>query len=158
MSCSNCNCSECASARDYNSCWDCQDDPPIHQPRWQDAEPANEQQAKAWTTIINRVIDQHGGKAINLPALLYVVIGNIPGLKQENRERVSLQVERLLHESPDFNLRKGKSGGVFRQTNEPEPKAVISNADNYTCKGCGNNKLNNISDKSCWGCGRTVGT
>jgi rubrerythrin len=104
------------------------------------------------------VIDQHGGKPINLPALLYLSLGSIPGLRPENQERVSLQVERFLHESPDFELRKGKSGGVFRTTNEPSPKAVISKGDNYTCKGCGNTKLNNISDKSCWSCGRTVGT
>jgi hypothetical protein len=25
--------------------------------------------------------------------------------------------------------------------------------DNYTCKVCGNNKLNTMTDKSCWKCG-----
>jgi len=30
--------------------------------------------------------------------------------------------------------------------------------DNYTCKGCGNTKLHSTNDKSCWSCGRRVGT
>jgi hypothetical protein len=137
---------------------------PFHRPRWQDAEPANAEQAKAWTKLINEVIDKHGGKAINLPALIYMVVGSIPGLRIENQARVTLQVERLLHESPDFELRSGKNGGVFRQSRflterhgelpQATAHVVSVTINNHTCK-CGNTKCNK-TEKSCWKCGAPI--
>jgi hypothetical protein len=182
MSCKNCDCLDCRTervvAKFKNRANDMGDDlpvarpddlddgwaTPIHRPRWQDAEPANVEQAKAWTTIINAVFDRYSGKAINMPALLYVVVGNIPGLKEENRDRVSLQVERFLHESPDFELRSGKNGGVFRQSRflterhgelpQATSHVVSVTINNHTCK-CGNTKCNK-TEKSCWKCGAPI--
>lgn len=172
MSCGACNCEECEEGRAHdramNRSNDMDDSPaPIHRPAWQDVEPANETQAKAWLGYINEVYtDFSVVKGVPMPTLLSMVAQKVPGLRHENYYTVVAQIQRLIIESGHFEIRKGKSGGVFRKdpiymeltpaTNVPD---MITGklVNNYTCKGCGNTKLNN-SEKSCWSCGREVGT
>lgn len=205
MSCSPCNCEDCQDEH-YSEAEDAdfEEYVPSSPPArifWSEAEPANEAQAAAWMGYINEVYDMYPGvKAINMPAMISLVAQKIPGLRPENYASVSASVERFIRESPAFELRKGKSGGVFRK--EPDTRGMkpidaldfvdhkrIQNAvtkalemslhdefakaspevqeaavkmmavqDNYTCKGCGNTKLHDTNDKSCWSCGRVVGT
>lgn len=176
MSCGACNCEECEEGRAHdramNRSNDMDDSPaPIHRPAWQDVEPANETQAKAWLGYINEVYtDFSVVKGVPMPTLLSMVAQKVPGLRHENYYTVVAQIQRLIIESGHFELRKGKSGGVFRKDLNtirdiksgtlPAPihnVVSVTLADNYTCKGCGNTKLNN-SEKSCWSCGREVGT
>lgn len=137
---------------------------------WQDVPAANPEQAKVWLGLVNGIFDKYPGKTMNLPALKVMVAQGIPGLRPENYTMVTLQVERLIRESSAFELRKGKSGGVYRSALAPAPVYMdltpATNVpdmitgklpDNYTCKGCGNTKLNR-TEKSCWSCGRQVGT
>lgn len=176
MSCKNCDCLDCRTERAVdrikNRANEMEDDymppvleaAPIHRPTWRDAEPANEEQAKAWTACANEVIEEYGGKPINLFAFVYLTVGRIRGLKSENRERVALQVERFLRESPNFELRKGKNGGVFRsnplltERHGTLPEAighvVAVTINNHTCK-CGNTKCSK-TEKSCWKCGEPI--
>jgi len=146
------------------------DDAPIHGLRWQDAEPANEVQAKAWGTIADHFIDHI--VSMPLSRLVEAVCNSIRGLKPENYNRVAAQVERFIRESPKYELRKGMAGGVFKRkpaggsdlsfvqpvymelkpaTNVPD---MITGKlpDDHTCPACGNTKLNK-AEKSCWKCG-----
>lgn len=182
MSCKNCDCLDCRTERAVdrikNRANETEDDymppvlaaAPIHRPTWQDAEPANEEQAKAWTECANAVIEEYGGKPINLSAFVYLTVSRIRGLKRENTERVALQVERFLRESPSFQIRKGRDGGVFKAIakKEAEPLKYISLTelkgvpdlitgqakDDHTCK-CGNTKCSK-TEKSCWKCGEPI--
>jgi hypothetical protein len=203
MSCGACDCDDCQEDRQHDKAMNRSNDmddeqvatsddlddgwaTPIQRPTWQDAEPANEAQAKAWMGYINETFDTYKVKNIPSPALVSIVCQKIPGLRPENYYRMAAQVERFIRESPSFEIRRGKNGGVFRK-DPAEVKAVqdykdywknqplnfpiasgtlpapihnvvsVTIADNYTCKGCGNSKLNS-KEKSCWKCGRTVGT
>ena len=164
MSCGPCNCDDCLVDRlevDEEELM-----PPT--PRWYDVAPANEVQAKAWLGYVNEVLDEYKVQGMPMMTMLSVVARKIPGLRPENYSMVMAQVEKTLRESSDFELRKGKSGGLFRKSRllapihgtlpAPMPEVVsVKLADNYTCKGCGNTKLNS-TEKSCWSCGRQVGT
>lgn len=158
MSCGPCNCDDCKVDRleeDF--------EPPPIRLTWREVEPANDVQAKAWMGYLNQVYEQYPGKAIPMMTVISLVGQMIPGLRPENYEKVSLQIEKLIRESSEFELRKGKSGGLFKIASgtlpAPIPQVVaVTYADNYTCKGCGNTKLHDKNDKSCWSCGRKVGT
>lgn len=159
MSCGPCNCDDCKVDR-------LEEDfvPPIRL-TWRDAEPANEVQAKAWVEIASNLFHECKINAINLPAMIYMVVGRIPGLRTENYDSVSLQVERFIRESPSFELRQGKNGGVFRKTLNfpvtsgtlpaPIPHVVAVTVNNHTCSACGNNKCSK-DEKSCWKCGASI--
>jgi len=161
MSCGPCNCDDCLVDRLEKD-----PEPPIHRVTWLDVEPANEVQAKAWIGYANEVLDEYKIQGMPMMTMLSVIARKIPGLRPENYNMVLAQVEKTLRESPAFELRKGKSGGLFRKTVsyiELHPMPGVPDmitgklADNYTCKGCGNTKLNS-TEKSCWSCGRMVGT
>jgi len=195
MSCGPCNCDDCQDERVEDE--EYERPAPIQNYFWSDVEPANEVQAKAWMGYINEVYTQYPNIGIPMMALVSMVGQKIPGLRPENYNKVTAQVQRLIRESPDFEIRKGKSGGVFRK----DPQAILDTVleqriqkaiatakemagirdnpisyakltemagvpdlitgqvkDNYTCKGCGNTKLHDTNDKSCWSCGRKVGT
>jgi hypothetical protein len=157
------NCNDCQD-EDYSEVED--DELEYSPPTWRNAEPANEAQAKAWMGYINEVFDQYPGRAINLPAVVYMAVGKIPGLRPENSNMVALQVERFIRESTVFELRKGKNGGVFRTEAKPIATIKLTKmlgvpdmitgvvADDYTC-GCGNTKCN-TAEKSCWKCGAEI--
>lgn len=176
MSCGACNCDECEEDRVADAAMNRSNDmddeeeeeemPPT--PRWYNVEPANEVQAKAWLGYVNESLDKYNVQGMPMVTLLSVVAQKIPGLRPENYSMVIAQVEKMLRESPDFEFRKGKSGGIFRKALNfpiasgtlPAPihnVVAVTVSDNYTCKGCGNTKLNS-KEKSCWKCGRTVGT
>jgi len=151
-------------------------DAPPPRPSWQDAQPANEVQSKAWMGYINETFDTYKVQTIPMTAIVSIVCQKIPGLRPENYYSLFAQVERFIRESPSFELRKGKNGGVFRKSQAEMVKdriqaikhgtlpapihnvVAVTVSDNYTCKGCGNTKLHDKNDKSCWSCGRTVGT
>jgi hypothetical protein len=158
--------------RDYDRLREYEDDETDNytKPCWEDAEPANEVQAKAWGDIINSIYDDMKVKTINLPAAIAIVCQNVQ-VRPENYASLSLQVERFIRESSNYELRKGKNGGVFRK----ELAAIRDNPitytkliemagvpdmitgkleDNYTCH-CGNNKCNK-TEKSCWKCGSAI--
>lgn len=122
---------------------------PIHRPLWQDAEPANEQQAKAWGDIVDRALKDYGH--VNMPTLVAIVLGECQ-VRQENYHRVGLQVERFIRESSNYELRQGKSGGVFKRSKTSGSNQTTKLESNCTCKTCGNTNLN-TSEKSCWRCG-----
>lgn len=167
MSCGPCNCDDCRIDRLED------EEPlaPIQRVTWQNVEPANEVQAKAWLGYVNEVLDEYKVQGMPMMTMLSVVARKIPGLRPENYNMVLAQIEKTLRESPSFEFRKGKSGGLFRKDLNtireiktgtlppPIPQVVaVTYADNYTCKGCGNTKLHDKNDKSCWSCGRKVGT
>lgn len=155
--------------QDSCDCEACEEDaemPPS--PRWDNVAPANEAQAKTWLGLVNETLNHYKIQGMPVVTLLSVVAQKIPGLRPENYSTVMAQVEKTLRESPDFEFRKGPRGGLFRKSNllapihgtlpAPMPNVVsVKMADNYTCKGCGNSKLNS-TEKSCWSCGRQVGT
>ena len=168
MSCGPCNCEDCQDEQMEE-----EEMPPT--PRWYCVEAGNEVQVKAWLGIANEVLDQFKVKGMPMMTLLSVIAQKIPGLKAENYSMVMAQVEKTLRESSDFELRKGKSGGLYRKDTAPTvtkpmnyieltkmnnvPDLITGQVkDNYTCKGCGNTKLHDTNDKSCWSCGRKVGT
>ena len=131
-------------------------------PCWEDAEPANEVQAKAWGEIAYNLFDQHKVRAITLSAVVSMVSYGA-NIRPENYDRVSLQIERFIRESPMFELRKGKDGGVFRkQPIHMELKPMLGVPDmitgklenDYTCH-CGNDRCNK-TEKSCWKCGSAI--
>jgi len=166
MSCGPCNCDDCQDERVEDE--EYERPAPIQNYFWSDVEPANEVQAKAWMGYINEVYTQYPNTGIPMMALVSMVGQKIPGLRPENYNKVTAQVQRLIRESPAFEIRKGKSGGVFRKTEaqyitlqpmQNVPDLITGQVkDNYTCKGCGNTKLHDTNDKSCWSCGRAVGT
>lgn len=140
-------------------------------PRWHNVAAGNEEQVKAWVGYANEVLDQYKVNGMPLMTLMSVIAQKIPGLRPENYSMVMAQVEKTLRESTAFELRKGQSGGIFRtglntirdikSGTLPAPiqnVVAVTYADNYTCKGCGNTKLHDKNDKSCWSCGRRVGT
>lgn len=148
MSCGPCNCEDCQDERmeEEEPMPPVLEAAPIHRPTWQDAEPANEEQARVWGSVVDRTLKDYG--RINMPAAIAIVLGECH-VRPENYTRVGLQVERFLRESSSFQILKDKNGGFFKS----EP----INPNNYTCKGCGNEKLSTM-EKSCWKCGRKVGT
>lgn len=147
MSCNNCDCLDCTRNRGIaeamNRSNDTGDDDFISP--WTKAEPANDVQAKAWGTLVDHFLSHIG--PMSPIRLVNAVCNSIRGLKQENRHRVFLQVERFVRESPKYEVVQG-IGVRFKS-------APIH--DDYTCKGCGNNKCS-TQEKSCWKCGRTIGT
>lgn len=187
MSCNNCNCLDCARnraiAKAKNHMNDMGDlEAPIQRPRWQDAEPANDVQAMAWGIIADHVLARN--KAMPLMHLADAVCDGIMGLKPRNRPRVRAQVERFLRESDKYRtmtrdqiqeairakeakskdlghclneLRKLDDGNFDPYQYAGYTKASTTIVDNYTCKGCGNTKCS-VQEKSCWKCGRAVGT
>jgi hypothetical protein len=136
-------------------------------PRWYDVAAGNETQVKAWLGYANEVLDHYKVQGMPMMTLLSVVAQKIPGLRPENYSMVMAQVEKTLRESPAFELRKGRSGGLFRKDaqyitlqpmlNVPDLITNDVKRDNYVCKGCKNEKLS-TQEKSCWKCGREVGT
>lgn len=131
-------------------------------PAWEDAELANDVQAKAWGEIASNLFDEHKVRAINLNAMISMVSYGA-NIRPENYDRVSLQIERFIRESSLFELRKGKDGGVFRKPGallELKPMLGVPDmitgklADNHTC-GCGNTQCNK-TEKSCWKCGAAI--
>lgn len=172
MSCGPCNCDDCLVDRLEKD-----PEPPIPRPRWEDAEKANPIQALAWGGVVDKILTQY--KRVNLPTCLHMVAAAC-NVRPENYTHVSLQIERFIRENPSYALYKGKSGGLGFKTEETKSQAemikdriqaikpgtlpapihnvvAVTVSDNYTCKGCGNTKLNS-KEKSCWKCGRTVGT
>lgn len=124
---------------------------PIHRPTWKDAEVATERQAKAWGECLDLLIQQYS--PLNMAAAVQLMADYFH-VRPENYERLTLQFQRFIHENPKYEIRKGKSGGVFRSS----PATTHSQAvvvDDYTC-GCGNTKLSTKTDKSCWRCGAAV--
>lgn len=154
------------------NCNDCQDEsvedafPDYSPPTWRNAEPANEVQAKAWMEIINDLFKEYKNTAINLPAAIALICNRVQ-VRPENYASLSLQIERFIRESPELELRKGKSGGLFRKE-VAQPVASIKLVkmlgvpdmitgkleDDYTCS-CGNTKCNK-TEKSCWKCGAAI--
>lgn len=180
MSCKNCSCLDCnlsrGVAKAMNRSNDMgEDSAPIRCPSWRDVEPANEVQAKAWGELVDMMLDHNTkwGKAMGLVATVNLVCRNIIGLREENRLKVSAQVERFIRESPKYELRQGAAGGLFKRGKsggsgssvsiplsyiEMTPRTDVPNMlagklqSNCTCKSCGNTDLN-TSEKSCWKCG-----
>jgi hypothetical protein len=139
-------------------------------PRWYDVAAGNETQVKAWLGYANEVLDHYKVQGMPMMTLLSVVAQKIPGLRPENYSMVMAQVEKTLRESPAFELRKGKSGGIFRKTTAAEQseydkthnifgrplthKVTNEVINDHTC-GCGNTKCNK-TEKSCWRCGAPI--
>jgi hypothetical protein len=122
-------------------------------PTWEDAEPANEVQAKAWGEIASNLFDEHKIGAINLPTMISMVSYRA-NIRPENYDRVSLQIERFIRESSLFDLRKDLEaywiGELERQEASKKPAV-----NDHTCKTCGNTKCSK-TEKSCWKCGEPI--
>jgi hypothetical protein len=159
MSCKNCHCTECQAA------W-YKPGAPIHTARWQDATPATREQAETWGKAIDECLNSWSH--IGVVALLSMVT-RLCHVKEEDKQKVSLQICRFIKESPKYKVSlNGFGGGTVTKDfdtawNSGEELPVYSsrptadiNPDNYTCKGCGNKKLS-TQEKSCWRCGREVG-
>lgn len=152
MSCNNCNCLDCTRNRAIAKAKNLMNDmgdlgAPIQRPRWQDVEPGNENQTKAWGIIADHILDRE--KGMSLLQLVNRVCNSISGLKPANRPKIAAQVERFLRESPKYRtIKLSVNPNVVDDRN--------STIDNYTCKGCGNTKCS-TQEKSCWRCGREVG-
>jgi hypothetical protein len=116
---------------------------PIHNLRWQDAEPANDVQAKAWGTLADNFLNHIGSMSVS--RLVVAVCNSIRGLKDENRPRVASQVELFVRTSNRYSVK-----GIIISMAQSVPIH-----DNYTCKGCGNTKCS-TQEKSCWKCGSAI--
>jgi hypothetical protein len=146
---------------------------------WRTAEVATPEQKADWTRIVNAALDTHHYASIpSMISKMMVEYGTtFPGYQRTYR-----QMERFLRESPDFEIRIGRYGGVFQASKHVAgvvcltstncqyvrcqnaryaaedaavPPVLQTPVDNYTC-GCGNSKLCTHTDKSCWRCGAPV--
>ena len=196
MSCGACDCDDCQEGRQHDKAMNRSNDmddvatdedlddgwaTPIQRSAAQKAEPSPEA-IKTWTAYAHRAFEHYKVKSIPLPTLASIICQEC-NVRPENYSHVSVMVADVIKACPDFEIRKGKNGGVFRKEvyAESTPKGWAAAAkveaqyiemktmagvpdlitgkleDNYTCKGCGNTKLNS-TEKSCWSCGRQVGT
>jgi hypothetical protein len=170
MPCNNCSCLDCnlsrGVAKAMNRSNDMGEDPaPIHCPSWRDVEPANEVQAKAWGELVDAMLERSAKwtkRGMGLMAAVNLVCRDIPGLKEENRLRVSAQVERFIRESPKYELRQGAAGGLFKRgksggsgSSVSIPLSTSVAINNHTCPGCGNTACSK-DEKSCWKCGGSL--
>ena len=186
MSCDKCDCMDCRVCRAIqkakNMSNDMDDEPvatdenlddgwatPIHRPSAAEVEPANEVQAEVWMKTINDIFDKYKVETVPMPTMLSMVCTKV-GVRHENFPRVSEQVRKFINESPAFEVRRGKGGGIFRreaaggsdrsfvpQYVELKPATNIPDMitgklpDDCNCKGCGTGL--NSSERSCWKCG-----
>ncbi len=190
MTCRSCDCLDCNRQRGIDQCMNRSNDmddevetsaPPIHRQPVAAIEPATEAQKTVWMGYVHEVYNDHSNvTGLPMSTLLSLVAHKIPGLRVENYTRVTEQIREMLLKSDQFEIRKGKSGGVFRkqffvgnhaQTGarsdrsvsvpltyiELTPRNDIPDlitgklVENCTCKGCGTGL--NSSEKSCWKCG-----
>ena len=130
-------------------------DAPIQRPAWQGAEAANERQAKTWGELVDKYLDQHGMLSI-ITACMWVC--EDVRVRPENHTRVYNMVERFVRENPKYDVPENivsKQFDPYQHTGYIKPSTATIN--DYTCKGCGNTKCSK-QEKSCWKCGRTIGT
>lgn len=78
-------------------------------------ETPNEGQVKAWVQIAHEVFVEYRVNRIPLPSLASMVAQRIPGLRAENYNRVLFLIGQALKSHPDFEYRRGASGGIFKR-------------------------------------------
>jgi len=139
---------------------------PIQRPRWQDAEPANEVQAKAWGDYLDQAIAKYDG--LTRRAAIVGLLHHFQ-VRLENYDIVSPQVERFIQENYVVYVETGhlamrmplslldEMSKAPKAIQDAAIKMVGGKVDDYICKGCGNNKCS-TDEKSCWKCGRAIGT
>lgn len=182
MTCRSCDCLDCNRQRGIDQCMnrsnvtdeDLDDGwaTPIHRQPVAVVEPPTEAQKAAWMGYVHEVYNDYSNvTGLPMSTLLSLVAHKIPGLRVENYTRVTEQIRETILKSDQFEVRKGKSGGVFRkqffvgnhaQTGARSDQSVspdktkggdaIKPVANCTCKSCGNTDLN-LSERSCWKCG-----
>lgn len=128
MSCNNCDCMECRRNRAIVKANDVDDSEPHRYLTWRTAELANENQAKAWTEIINGLLEVN--PVINLPNLIAMVCGEVQ-VRPENYDSLSMQIERFIRESlmPTWSLRKVGGGGMFKTESQTSNMKAIEALD-----------------------------
>lgn len=182
MTCKNCDCLDCSRQRGIDAAMNRANemDDELWAPIHHEVPAANEGQRKTWLAYADRMFAHYKVfGAIPMPTLVSMVCQEC-GVRPENYPVVSEQVRQVIMAATDqFDIRKGKNGGVFRKAsfveNHAQTGARVSEsvavpyysekplnvADivlatkpvaNCTCKDCGNTDLNS-SEKSCWKCG-----
>lgn len=162
------------------------DDAPIHEPRWQDAEKANDAQAIAWRILIDGYFEKYGKSRIPLTTLVSMVLHDVR-VRAENHNRMALMVERFIRDesskvNPRYDIRAGKDGGVAKikylemssiaMDVKPgdlsysilKPRTGQLPSDSFTITSivtndytCGcGNTKCSKTEKSCWKCGAPI--
>lgn len=165
MGCDNCDCMDCRIARAIVKVRSMASD--VGNTSWQNADKANEVQAKAWGESIDFFLSQYGTATIHLRTMVSVVMYK-HNVRIENESVMAPQVERFIHENytitPDKKVgSKLKYISMTSIASVPFTAPELLNKDSFTIKSikddytcpCGNTKCSRV-EKSCWKCGAEI--
>lgn len=165
MSCENCDCMDCRIAQAIVKAKSIASD--VDNTSWQNADKANEVQAKAWGAATDFFLTQYGAAVIHLRTMVSVIMYKC-NVRIENESRMNPQVERFIRENYIITPDK-KVGSKLKyismtsiasvpftvpELQDKESFTIKSIKDDYTCP-CGNTKCAKV-EKSCWKCGAEI--